>query len=65
MRRSFNKMALLTSLLSLFGATNSKTLKEAPGLVGYTGTTSLSKYTENNFNQLSMKRVKGKWKVKR
>ena len=61
MKSIFNKFTMLAGLLSLFQVHSSKELKNHE--VG--GKNSLSKFTENNFGNLPMKRVGGKWRVKR
>jgi hypothetical protein len=60
----FNKFALLAGLMGIFGASSSKELKEASYLKDNKHL-SLAKYTEDNFHNLPMKRVKGRWRVKR
>lgn len=57
----FNKFSALLGLLSMFGANSSKEFK----LTEAGETRSLSKYAQSNFDTLPMKRVKGKWRVKR
>lgn len=64
MRRNFNKILQLFALFNSINVTNKIQFKDVQLKRGKSG--SLSAFAEGiNPNTLSMKRVKGKWRVKK
>ena len=61
MRQVFSKLKMLLGLLTAFGAKSSKEFKATEE----GKKSSLSRYSEDNFGNLPMKRIKGKWRIKR
>ncbi len=60
MRRAFNKMMQLFAFLAVSGATSSSAFKGSEK----GKKESLARFSQDNFSSLSMKRVKGKWRVR-